>query len=192
MTGTGSARAAANPAPGQDRRELIVYATPTGPLADAVDHFVETVNDRLGPTTAQTYPPHCTLTGFFRRTDAVATSTIAEMGQAIAQAGPVPPGEVEVVALRTTKDWVGLELRSPWLIELTAALAASNRPGPEDDALRLKDWLHLSLAYGVDDLDAHGALATDLIDPALVADWEVAVWERHGDGSWTRHRPEPT
>ena len=46
------------------RRELILYATPTGPLADACDRFFAAV-ESIGPTVAQTYPPHCTLTGFF-------------------------------------------------------------------------------------------------------------------------------
>ena len=46
--------------------ELILYATPTGPLADACAAYFGAVE----PTTAQTYPPHVTLTGFFHRRDA--------------------------------------------------------------------------------------------------------------------------
>jgi alpha-D-ribose 1-methylphosphonate 5-triphosphate diphosphatase len=52
------------------RRELILYATPTRPLADQCNTFFEAAAD-LGPTSAQLYPPHCTLTGFFRRTHAL-------------------------------------------------------------------------------------------------------------------------
>ena len=173
-------------------RELILYATPTGPLAQAVAAYYEQVDAELGTTVAQTYPPHCTLTGFFRRDDDGATAAIEQIGGQVAEAGPVPSGAVEVVALTTSDRWVGLELRSPWLIEFTESVSARHRPGPDDDALRLKDWLHLSLAYGDPDgdpidLSAHARLATELVDPGAEVGWEVALWERHPDGSWTRH-----
>ncbi|MDG2026150.1 MAG: hypothetical protein P8J50_03515 [Acidimicrobiales bacterium] len=48
------------------RAELILYATPTGPLAEELDRLFAQFAERA-PTTAQTYPPHCTLTGFFQR-----------------------------------------------------------------------------------------------------------------------------
>lgn len=173
-------------------RELILYATPTGPLARAVDRYETAVLAELTPTAAQTYPPHCTLTGFFHRDDAGTTAAIDEMGRAVEAAGPVPPGSVEVVDLVVTGHWVGLELRSPWLIELTAGIAARHRPGPGDDTLRLKDWLHLSLAYGVvEDLGPHAALARLHVDPADEVAWEVGLWERRPDGSWLRHTDPP-
>lgn len=181
-----------HPAAGARDRELILYATPTGPLAEAVDRYEAAVRADLASTTAQTYPPHCTLTGFFRRDDAGAGTAIGEMGRAIVEAGPVPDGAVEVVDLLVTDHWVGLELRSSWLIDLTTTIAAGHRPGPDDDPLRPKDWLHLSLAYGVvDDLTAHARLARRLIDPRLEVGWEVGLWERNHDGSWTRHTDPP-
>ncbi len=174
------------------RRELILYATPLGPLAEAIDAYFHRVAAELGPTVAQTYPPHCSLTGFFRRDDRGAGQAIEQIGSRVDGAGPVPAGAVEVVGLTTSDRWVGLELRSPWLIDLTAAVAEEHRPGPGDDALRPKDWLHLSLAYGHPggdqiDLGAHGRLATEMVDPTAAARWEVAVWERHPNGSWHRH-----
>jgi ubiquitin-associated SH3 domain-containing protein len=169
------------------RRELILYATPTGELAESIDRYFAEVDASAGTTTAQTYPPHCTLTGFFRRSHAGAEAAIAAMGRGIDAAGPVPDDAVEVVGLTATEEWVGLELRSPWLLSLTAAFAAEDRPEPGDEALRLKDWLHLSLAYGVDELDAHTALANQLVDPTRPAGWEVAVWERRANAHWIRH-----
>jgi ubiquitin-associated SH3 domain-containing protein len=171
-----------------DRRELILYATPTGPLADAVDRYFEEVAATAGATTAQTYPPHCTLTGFFRRTSDRADEVIAETAEVIGSLGPVPAGAVDVVGLTTTDDWVGLELRSPWLIEATAAVVAAHTVLPGDDALRPKDWLHLSLAYGVDDLAPHAELARRRVDPTSDHRWSIGLWERRPDGSWVDHR----
>ncbi len=165
-------------------RELILYATPTGPLADCCDAYFQWAGDNT--TTAQEYPPHCTLTGFFRRAGARADELIDRTKAMIAEAGPVPDGAVDVVSLMTTDDWVGLELRSPWLLGLATEIAVADRPTGEEDALRLKDWLHLSLAYGVDDLTDHGARARRSVDIGLTAGWEVALWERHQDRRWSR------
>ena len=166
--------------PAEGDRELILYATPTGPLAAACDEYFAAASE-LGPTVAQTYPPHCTLTGFFHRSPAEAEATIAALARLLADTGPVPDGAVEVGGLTTSEGWVGLELRSEWLAKLIAAAVA------EHDDLRPKDWLHLSLAYGVDDLAEHAALAERLVDPAAPAGWETAVWERIGGTTWVRH-----
>lgn len=168
------------------RRELIVYATQTGELAAACDEYFAEAQ-RIGATAAQTYPPHCTLTGFFRRSNPRADDVIAEIGGEILRAGPVPQDAVEVVALRATEGWVGLELRSPWLVNLTARIVSSHERTPGDDALRPKDWLHLSLAYDVDDIEPYASLAKKLIDPTACADWEVAVWERLEGRTWMSH-----
>ncbi len=181
-------------AKGEARRELILYATPTGPLAERCDDYFEAVRRDVGPTTAQTYPPHCTLTGFFHRTDAGAARAIAEIEPIIAVAGPVPEGAVTVVACRATSNWIGLELQSAWLCDVAVSVAAGHTLEPGDDALRLKDWLHLSLAYGANpsrpdepaDLAAYASLAETLIDPAAPVGWEVGLWERTGQG-WIRH-----
>ena len=101
------------------RAELILYATPVGPLADALDRLYRHLRV-AGPTTAQEYPPHCTLTGFFRRAGGESEAAIVEIGRAVVAAGPVPDGAVEIVGLMTTDGWAGLEIRSPWLRELTS------------------------------------------------------------------------
>ena len=171
---------------GDVRRELILYATPSGPLGDQCNaYFAEA--KRLGGTTAQTYPPHCTLTGFFRRTSTRAEGVITEMTELLTKAGSPPAAEVEVVGLRTTGDWVGIELRSLWLRRLTTRLIAAHRVGSGDDELRAKDWLHLSLAYGVEDLEPYAVAARRLMDPPTSAEWQLAIWERRADRSWVRH-----
>ena len=57
---------------------------------------------------------------------------------------------------------------------------------PEEDELRPKSWWHVSLAYGVDDVDPYRAPAVELVDPTLPGTWQVGLWHRHGDGTWER------
>ncbi len=172
-------------------RELILYATPTGALADQCDRYFEHLEAAGLATTAQTYPPHCTLTGFFHRPADRAEAVAAEFNRGLAAAGPVPDDSVEVVGLVTKHDWVGLELRSSWLHELTVALAEAHVPSADDDRLRIKDWLHLSLAYGVADLDRQAEAARKMVDPEASVGWEVGLWERRQDRerAWLRLTP---
>ncbi len=164
-------------------RELILYATPVGPLASACREFF----DASTPTTAHTYPPHVTLTGFFRRGDARADAMVERAREVLADAGPPSAGSIEVVDLLARPDWVGLEVSSQWLTDLASTFARGDVARAEEDAIRLKTWLHLSLAYGVDDLSAHAAMANELVDPALPVEWEVSLWERLPTGRWRRH-----
>ena len=167
------------------RAELILYATPTGPLADQLDRLHRDLADTV-PSTAQRYPPHCTLTGFFHRDADEIDEVVAEVAGAVADVGAEPADPVRIVGLHRRADWVGLELESPWLQDVTARFVELHRRRATDDALRPKDWLHLSIAYGVDDLRQAGEAAADL-DLTLPVDWEVGLWQRHDDGGWTRH-----
>lgn len=166
------------------RAELILYATPTGALGAALDRIFGRIADR-GPTTAQDYPPHCTLTGFFHRHHDEIPRIVAEVDEAVAEIGPPPERAVDVVSLHRRADWIGLELASDWLHAVTAAFVAVHRVDAGDDALRPKAWLHLSIGYGVDDLTAADAAAREL-DPTVAAPWEIALWQRHRDGHWSR------
>ena len=88
---------------------------------------------------------------------------------------------------RIDTNWVGLVVTSDWLIDVTADLVGHHAVGPGDDALRPKDWLHLSLAYGVDDLRSHAARAGSF-DAGAAGGWELGLYERRHDGSWSRLR----
>jgi ubiquitin-associated SH3 domain-containing protein len=168
------------------RRELILYATPAGELGAACDRYYRAAA-AIGPTTAQAYPPHCTLTGFFHRAPWRSDQVIGEMATVIERAGDVPGDAVAVVELTTIDDWVGLLLESAWLADLTARIVAGHRLAPGDDPLRPKDRLHLSLAYGTTGIEPYAELAADLVDPSMAVQWEVAVWERLPGPDWVRH-----
>lgn len=165
-----------------NERELILYAWPTGPLADAAERYFSVASDRLGPTTAQTFPVHCTLTGFFRRSGSRADEVVAALDAVIHDHGG--PDDVVIDRLGVRDGWVGLELTSPGLIDLIAAAVSAVVPDEGEDALRPKEWLHVSLAYGVADVAPYAALAAELVDPGLPAEWEVGCWERLPDGGW--------
>ncbi|MCH7788553.1 MAG: hypothetical protein IH940_03835 [Acidobacteria bacterium] len=172
-------------------RELILYATPTGALAAACEQYFAAVDD-VGATTAQAYPPHCTLTGFFHRSESRATQVIADLTAEICQAGRPPSGLVRIAGLRAIDGWVGLTLESPWLIELTESVITGQELAAGDDPLRPKDWLHLSLAYEVDDTAPYLALADHIVGTEAGDDlgnfsWEVAIWERIEPGRFLRH-----
>lgn len=173
-----------NDAVSAERCELIVYATPTGDLAEQCATYFQRVSGRLGGTVAQTYPPHITLTGFFHRRPEAVARVVHEIGAVIDIRGPVPEGAVTIAELRAADGWVGLVIESPWLVSLTAAIVDAHTLTEGDDALRPKDWLHLSLAYGFDGASgsfedyANEARAT--VDPTSGCGWQVGVWERTG------------
>lgn len=168
-------------------RELILYACPTGPLAGDLETYFAEVSERFGATAAQTYPVHCSLTGFFRREGSRADEVVADLNAVLGDFGPPPPGSVTVDRLGVHEHWVGLELSSPWLLDLIATVVAADVPRGDEDALRPKDWLHVSLAYGVDDLSNHAAFARETVDVARPAAWTVGFWERNVNGVWTAH-----
>lgn len=167
-------------------RELILYATPTGDLQRQCDAYFEHLNLRGWHTTAQTYPPHITLTGFFWRSPATHAQVVRSVGAVVEEFGPIEPDAVRIERIGHHDAWVGLEISSQALADLTHRVVGADIYNPDEDAMRPKDWLHLSLAYG--DL-AGGAKLTDLanlarvlVDPNASAGWEVGLWERLPNG----------
>ena len=131
--------------PDSTSAELILYACPMGPLAEQIGTYFERSQLQFGANRAHAYMPHCTLTGFFHDQ----ASAIPQYVQATQQAlNDHPTGPVTIDTLRLKPDWHGLELTSPWLEQVAATFAAQTDLPTRLDAIRLKTWLHLSLAYG--------------------------------------------
>jgi len=170
--------------------ELILYLTPEGQLGDQCAQFFRDSARSLGVTTAHSYPSHVTLTGFFRRAPERLDEIRSELGGILAEPRLAPPEAVEILGLVRTAAWVGLEVRSAWAHELTSTIVDRHRVLAGEDALRPKDWLHLSLAYGLcedQQLDDFVSMAEAIVDPAAAVEWRVGLWERVADGSWHRH-----
>jgi hypothetical protein len=167
--------------------DLIVYATPSGPLGEQINDYLTQTRERFGANTAHQYPAHCTLTGFFHDVPRAIPEYLAALAKATAEMVARTPVPVDIERIRLDGGWYGLELRSPWLIDLAAAFKRHAPNIARPDEVRLKDWLHLSLAYGFEEQHAiELASAASSIDIASEVHWEVALWQR--DGSvWPRH-----
>jgi hypothetical protein len=166
--------------------KLIVYACPTGTLADQIDAFYTVSRERFGPNSAHAYPPHITLTGFFHDDHAAVGLYTAALDAA---RGAQPQGVITISELLTTAEFHGLLIASPWLEALTADFAARAHSPTRRDALRVKRNLHLSLAYGFASSDgsALGDLACSMVDPAAPAGWALRLYERRPDATWVVH-----
>ena len=84
-------------------------------------------------------------------------------------------------------------LDGPWLKALIADFARSVDSPTRRDALRLKDWLHLSLAYAFPP-EQHAplaALARELVDVTAPVAWELGFYERLEAGVWACHSRWP-
>lgn len=164
--------------------ELVLYATPEGPLAERCDALWVELTSAEG-TAAQAYPPHVSLTGFFRRPPARVEDTIADVTLAVGSFGVDALADVSVEP-RSTEDWVGLEVRSESLHALTAEVVGGHVTAAGEDALRPKDWLHLSLAYGDGvDVSELGPRCLGVVAGAAATGWTVGLWRRDGAG-WSR------
>lgn len=171
-------------------RQLIVYACPTGPLAEAIEQYFVLSRERFGPNSAHTYPPHISLTGFFH--DSLEATPIYNSALAAALDQGRHAHESEPIRIREyvySSDWHGLVIDSPWLRILAVNFIAHAVSPTRRDHIRTKDWLHLSLAYGfaADQHEGLAALAGELIDPTLAVGWELRFYEQHDDGSWICH-----
>ena len=170
--------------------QLILYACPVGPLAQQIAAYFEISRQRCGPNAAHAYMPHCTLTGFFEddeRAIALYTRLLASILLDYRESIPEPAIAIQQLTFRA--DWHGLELTAAWLKQLTCDFAAQATSPTRCQPLRLKEWLHLSLAYDFD--PAYGAvlkrLATDLIDLSAPVSWHLRLYQRSADNVWRCH-----
>jgi hypothetical protein len=166
--------------------ELILYACPTGPLADAIVAYWATVRSELGANTAHDYMPHVTLTGFFHDEPASIDRHRATLA-ALVEGAPSPAGEVRVTGSLFQPDHHLLTVEAPWCRALAASFQ-ERRQG-----VRVKDQLHVSLAYGfsAEDGPTLERLGRTLVDPTLPAAWELRFYERTAPGRWCLHGSWP-
>lgn len=180
--------------------ELILYAEPGGALGARCTEYWASVSAAEATTSAQEFPPHVSLTGFFHRPhDRVAevTAAFAAALDAAAPAGLDGIRWVGPVALefQANDTWIGLHVEAPWMDAVIAAFVAACPQVAGDDPVRPKSWLHVSLSYGEQFEWACAAAETAAVqagfaDLAGESDWSVSLW--HRDGShWERLVSEP-
>lgn len=174
-----------------DLAELIVYACPTGELAAQLVAYYERAALDCARNEAHRYPAHVTLTGFFHDVLASVPVYRRALSEAVS-AAPCPP-DVRVAGVMYEPHFHGLLIASPWLQALTADFATRAASPSRVDALRLKDWLHVSLAYGFPE-DRHECLeriGREMVDPGAPAAWELRLYERRPGDAWTCHAAWP-
>lgn len=171
-------------------RTFIVYACPMGALANQIEQYFVASWAICGHNAAHAYMPHCTLTGFFHDDAAAIASYIKALDTALRHARPNQPAQALTIdRMELSQDFHGLLLRGSWLKGVISDFAGAARSPTRQDALRMKDWLHLSLAYGFppEHHDQLANLARKLIGIDAPVAWDLRFYERHGDGSWTSH-----
>lgn len=170
--------------------QFILYACPVGELATQLETYFDQSQALCGRNAAHHYMPHCTLTGFFKDEESAIPLYLEAIAQTLAHS-PVPPLPVmTILSLSFRADWHGLELQSEWLPSLVAQVAQQVRSPSRREALRLKHWLHLSLAYEFppDQAETLMQLAQTYINPQAAVEWELRFYQRHADHRWTCHQ----
>ena len=56
----------------------------------------------------------------------------------------------------------------------------------DEDPIRVKEWLHLSLAYGVEDISPFKEALIDMDALPSEPSWEISLWQRHRHNLWKR------
>ena len=168
----------------------IIYACPTGELAAQLSTYFQMSRATCGPNTAHRYMPHCTLTGFFHDQPSAIPIYVAALEAALVRAGPTQPKPVlTILGMELRPDFHVLPLDSPWLKGVIADFGRNVDSPTRQDTLRLKDWLHLSLAYefAADQATTLAKLAEEFVDMSAPVGWDLRFYERHADWSWVCH-----
>lgn len=174
--------------------QLICYACPVGPLAQQIAAYFESSQQCCGPNAAHAYMPHCTLTGFFTDEESAIVGYIDVLERLLFEyCDRIPTPSIVIKQLTFRTDWHGLALEADWLKQLAADFAVQAKSPSRLEPIRLKDWLHLSLAYAFNpDCESELAqLATHLIDLSTPVSWELKFYQRESDNRWQCHRSWP-
>ena len=170
--------------------EFILYACPIGLLADQLDQYFRSSLACCGRNSAHNYMPHCTLTGFFRDRETAIPLYIRSIAAALQLWQPYPQPALSVTNMTFRSDWHGLELESSWMRSFVATFAEIAHSPTRQESLRLKDWLHLSLAYGF--APEHSQcllqLAQSHVHWSASVSWQLRFYQRHLDRSWICHQ----
>ncbi|MGF1587659.1 MAG: hypothetical protein ACFCU7_00175 [Pleurocapsa sp.] len=166
--------------------QYIIYACPVGELNTQLEAYFTQSRKLFGNNTAHKYMPHCTLTGFFTDALSSVTHSIQVLERAYIKAKNNLSLDVKIQQLTFKENWHGLELQADGVKQLISNFAQLENSVTRQEKLRLKDWLHLSLAYGFssetnDDLRN---LATETINLKADVNWQLRFYQKNSDWSW--------
>ena len=161
--------------------QLIIYACPVGPLEQQIKSYLEKAQARYGRNAAHAYMPHCTLTGFFEDEVSAIPDYVDKLNVSFDEyRDRIPSPSIKIKQLTFNPNWHGLALEADWLKQIVADFAGRSHSLTRSQSLRLKDWLHLSLAYEFKPDHAAGLtqLAKELIDVSSAVSWELRFYEQ--------------
>ena len=171
----------------QKTSKFIVYACPTGELNNQLENYFKKSRQLFGENSAHKYMPHCTLTGFF--TDQISSTAIyiqaLEQAYLAANKNNLSIG-IKIKQLAFRKNWHGLELQADGLKKLITNFTELENSITRQEKLRLKDLLHLSLAYDFTPESEAGLknLATAIIDLKAKVNWELRFYQKNDNWTW--------
>ena len=164
----------------------IVYACPTGELNKQIEEYFKEAIKLCGKNKAHQYMPHCTLTGFFTDELNSVPFYLEALDKAYTEAKNNTSLDIEIISITFNDSWHGLELQGDNIKQLIANFAELENSPTRQEPIRLKDWLHLSLAYGFNSQNTKQLkhLATELIDIQANVNWELRFYQKNPDWTW--------
>ena len=165
---------------------FIIYACPVGELNSQIKTYFAQ-SKQYGINKAHKYMPHCTLTGFFADDISSIDFYIRALETAYLLAKKKNISlDVNIKKLILSKDWHGIELQAAGLKKLIIDFAQLATSPTRQENLRLKDWYHLSLAYGFNSQYAAElkTLATETINIQANVNWELRFYHKNPDWTW--------
>ncbi|MDX1932486.1 MAG: hypothetical protein SFU56_07760 [Capsulimonadales bacterium] len=175
-----------------EQTQLIVYACPTGSLSERIEEYYARTERDFGRNKAHDYMPHITLTGFFRDDAAAIPRYVPALERAVFDL-PSEPVVVTITGMLLLPDFIGLTIEAEDLRERIAGFSRLAVSPTRTEAIRLKDNLHVSLAYGFPEtqFDALSGLATAMVDPTQPVAWDLRFYERRPGNEWLCHYSRP-
>jgi len=168
---------------GANLNEVILYATPTGDLLAWCNDYFH-IADQLGGTEAQKYPPHCSMTGFFHRSTSRLNEAVWALGNLDVKSVDIPIDSLNISLDKPS--WLGIEIGSESLSSIISLFSSNYKNLSDEDPIRVKEWLHLSLAYGVEDIGPFKEALIDMDALPSEPSWEISLWQRHRHNLWKR------
>ncbi|MGF1540244.1 MAG: hypothetical protein ACFCU5_07300 [Pleurocapsa sp.] len=167
--------------------QFIIYACPVGQLAQQLENYWQKTLSLCGKNQAHNYMPHCTLIGFFKDELSSIPIYLQTLDRAYFEAKKNNLSlDIQIKKLTFSENWHGLELQANGLKQLISNFAELENSSTRQEELRLKEWLHLSLAYDFNPEyeEQLQQLARENIDITASVNWELRFYQKHFDWTW--------
>lgn len=166
--------------------QFIIYACPVGELNQQIEDYFQKSLSLCGENKAHKYMPHCTLTGFFTDNINSIDYYLKALDKAYLAAKNNLDLSIIIKQLTFNDNWHGLELQAEGLKQLIINFAEIEKSLTRREKLRLKDWLHLSLAYSfkIEDRNKLKNLAREIINLQADVNWELRFYQKNPDWTW--------